>query len=69
MDDEAEELQAQTQESGVIGGILTVPRETDQVARELNGLSWPYSAPVPVREGWEGETFSSIVHGVWFIEP
>jgi hypothetical protein len=29
MDDEAEELQAQTQESGVIGGILTVPRETD----------------------------------------
>ena len=29
MDDEAEELQAKTQESGVIGGVLTVPRETD----------------------------------------
>jgi hypothetical protein len=29
MDDEAEELQAKTQESGIIGGVLTVPRETD----------------------------------------
>jgi hypothetical protein len=29
MDDEAEELQAKTQESGVIGGVLTLPRETD----------------------------------------
>ncbi len=29
MDEEAEELQAKTQESGVIGGILTVARETD----------------------------------------
>ncbi len=29
MDDEAEELQAKTQDSGVIGGVLTVPRETD----------------------------------------
>ena len=29
MDEEAEELQAKTQESGVIGGVLTVPRETD----------------------------------------
>ncbi len=29
MDEEAEELQARTQEAGVIGGVLTVPRETD----------------------------------------
>ncbi len=29
MDDEAEELQAKTQESGLIGGVLTVPHETD----------------------------------------
>ncbi len=29
MDEEAEELQTKTQESGVIGGVLTVPREAD----------------------------------------
>lgn len=29
MHEEAEELQAKTQEAGVIGGVLTVPRETD----------------------------------------
>jgi hypothetical protein len=29
MDEEAEELQAKMQEGGVIGGVLTVPSETD----------------------------------------
>jgi hypothetical protein len=29
MDEEAEELQAKMQETGVIGGVLTVPHETD----------------------------------------
>ena len=29
MDEEAEELHAKMQEAGVLGGILTAPRETD----------------------------------------
>jgi hypothetical protein len=29
MDEEAEELHAKMQEAGVIGGVLTVPSETD----------------------------------------
>jgi hypothetical protein len=29
MDEEAEELQAKAQDSGIIGGVLTLSRETD----------------------------------------